>query len=185
MHIVSCWGYLLCGMKQIVCLACTVYFGMQTNRYSLVSRIRNVWIIHPNFGHISNAWNVILTLVSVNSIAVYILRPYTFRIILKKHSVEPSFASLYRKHSVISPKSVLEADWPMGLMLDTLNWGLCMHRECGTCVTHVTCCMSGSLTRGGGENVPGIPSARATRDFTYLARDSLPINRIQYTYHRV
>ena len=130
MHIVSCWGYLLCGMKQIVCLACTVYFGMQTNRYSLVSRIRNVWIIHPNFGHISNAWNVILTLVSVNSIAVYILRPYTFRIILKKHSVEPSFASLYRKHSVISPKSVLEADWPMGLMLDTLNWGLCMHREC-------------------------------------------------------
>ena len=27
----------------------------------------------------------------------------------------------------------------------------------GTCVTHVPWCMSGSLTRGGGENVPGIP----------------------------
>ena len=28
----------------------------------------------------------------------------------------------------------------------------------GTCVTHVPWCMSGSLTRGGGENVPGIPA---------------------------
>ena len=41
----------------------------------------------------------------------------------------------------------------------------------GTCVTHVPWCMSGSLTRGGGENVPGIPGACATHDFTYLARD--------------
>ena len=34
----------------------------------------------------------------------------------------------------------------------------------GTCVTHVSWCMSGSLTRGGGENVPGIPGACATRN---------------------
>ena len=40
----------------------------------------------------------------------------------------------------------------------------------GTCVTHVPWCMSGSLTCGGGENVPGIPGACATRKFTYLAR---------------
>ena len=40
----------------------------------------------------------------------------------------------------------------------------------GTCVTHVPWCMSGSLTRGGGENVPGIPAACATRTFTYLVR---------------
>ena len=38
----------------------------------------------------------------------------------------------------------------------------------GTCVTHVPWCMSRSLTRGGGENVPDIPCA--TRNFTYLAR---------------
>ena len=38
----------------------------------------------------------------------------------------------------------------------------------GTCVTHVPWCMSGSLTHGGGENVPGIPGACATRNFTYL-----------------
>ena len=31
----------------------------------------------------------------------------------------------------------------------------------GTCVTHVPWCMSGSLTYGGGENVPGIPGACA------------------------
>ena len=40
----------------------------------------------------------------------------------------------------------------------------------GTCVTHVPWRMSGSLTRGGGENVPGIPGACATRNFTYLVR---------------
>ena len=81
---------------------------------------------------------------------------------------------------------------PMGLLPDTQNCGLCMRRECrerfprhrlqrkplvsdpgmhhGTCVTHVPWCMSGSLTHGGGENVPGIPSACATRDLTYLWR---------------
>ena len=40
----------------------------------------------------------------------------------------------------------------------------------GTCVTHVPLCMSGSLTHGGGKNVPGIPSACATRSFTFLVR---------------
>ena len=40
----------------------------------------------------------------------------------------------------------------------------------GTCVMHVPWCMSGSLTLGGGKNVPGIPGACATRNFTYLAR---------------
>ena len=45
----------------------------------------------------------------------------------------------------------------------------------GTCVTQVPWCMSGSLTRGFGENVPGIPGACATRNFTYLARGTLAI----------
>ena len=40
----------------------------------------------------------------------------------------------------------------------------------GTCVTHVPGCMSGSLTPGGGEIVPGTPGACKTRTFTYLAR---------------
>ena len=35
---------------------------------------------------------------------------------------------------------------------------------------HVPWCMSGFLTCGGGENVPGIPGACATCNFTYLAR---------------
>ena len=80
----------------------------------------------------------------------------------------------------------------MGLLPDTYNCGLRMRRECrerfprhrllrkplvsdpgmhhGTCVTHVPWCMSGPLTHGGGENVPGIPGAWANRNFTYLAR---------------
>ena len=32
------------------------------------------------------------------------------------------------------------------------------------CVTYVSWCMSGSLTRGGGENVPGIPGVCAIRN---------------------
>ena len=36
--------------------------------------------------------------------------------------------------------------------------------------TYVSVCMSGSLTHGGGENVPGISGACATHNFTYLAR---------------
>ena len=40
----------------------------------------------------------------------------------------------------------------------------------GTCLTHVPWCMSESLIRDGGENVPGIPGACAARNFAYLAR---------------
>ena len=45
----------------------------------------------------------------------------------------------------------------------------------GTCVTHVPWCMPGSQTSGflwrrWRGNVPGIPGACATRNFTYLAR---------------
>ena len=46
----------------------------------------------------------------------------------------------------------------------------------GTCVTHVPWCMSGSLTGGGGENVPGIPGACTTRKFTYLVRGPWPLD---------
>ena len=51
----------------------------------------------------------------------------------------------------------------------------------GTCVTHMPWCMSGLLTCGGGENVPGIPSACATRNFTYLARG--PLNTVHVHLH--
>ena len=80
----------------------------------------------------------------------------------------------------------------MGLLPDTQNCGLRIRQECrerfprhrlqrkplvndpgmhhGTCVTHVPWCMSGLLNRGGGEIVPNIPGACATRIFEYLAR---------------
>ena len=41
----------------------------------------------------------------------------------------------------------------------------------GNRVTQVPWCMSVSLTHGGGENVPGIPGACASRNFSYLARN--------------
>ena len=40
----------------------------------------------------------------------------------------------------------------------------------GTCVTHVSWCMSGSLTRGGRENISSIPGACANCNSAYLAR---------------
>ena len=96
------------------------------------------------------------------------------------------------------PRQWLVAWWhqAMGLLPDTKSYGLRMRRECrerfprhrfqrkrlvsdpgihhGTCDTHMPWCMLGSLTGGGGENVPGIPGACATRNFTYLARGPLP-----------
>ena len=48
----------------------------------------------------------------------------------------------------------------------------------GTCVAHVPWCMSGSLTCGGGENVPGSPGACATRKFIYLAIGPLNAHQI-------
>ena len=45
-----------------------------------------------------------------------------------------------------------------------------MHHD--TCVSHVSWCMSGSLTRDGGENVPSISGTCTTHNFTYLSRRS-------------
>ena len=109
------------------------------------------------------------------------------------------FLSLLRKYSVSFSDNipcsylVMWIHMPLGLLPDALKCGLRMHRECrdrflhhrlqrkplasdpgmlnGTCVTHVPWCMSGLLTRGGEENVPGIPGPCTTRNFTYLARD--------------
>ena len=87
------------------------------------------------------------------------------------------------------------SSFAMGLLPDTQNCDLRMCRKCrepfprhrlqrkplvsdpgmhhDTCVTHVSWCMSGSLTSGGGEKVPGIPGACATRNITYLVRGAL------------
>ena len=81
---------------------------------------------------------------------------------------------------------------PMGPLPDAKNCGLRMRREFqesfprhwlqrkpivsdpglhhGTWVTHVPWRMSVSINRGGEENVPSIPGANATPNFTYLAR---------------
>ena len=93
---------------------------------------------------------------------------------------------------ITKPSSVIPS--VMGFLPETENCMLPMHWECrerfhrhqlqrnrlvsdpgmhhGTCVTHVPRCMSGSLARGGGKNVPG---ACATRNFTYLTRGPWPV----------
>ena len=53
------------------------------------------------------------------------------------------------------------------------------------CIMHVPWCMSGTLTRGGGENVPGIPDACATRNFTYLARGPFSFMKREWAYAEV
>ena len=53
----------------------------------------------------------------------------------------------------------------------------------GTYVTHVPWCMWGSLIRGNGVNVPGIPGACANRKCSYLVRGPYPLElRIETCY---
>ena len=85
------------------------------------------------------------------------------------------------------------------------NCGLCMRRQCrerfphhrlrrkplvihygmhhGTFVTHVLWCMSGSMTRGGGENVPCIPGPCATCNFTFLVKGPCEISPKELSPH--
>ena len=53
----------------------------------------------------------------------------------------------------------------------------------GTCATHVPWCMSGSLIRGGRENVPGMPGTCTTRNFTYLVRGPYHAIALDYLGH--
>ena len=48
----------------------------------------------------------------------------------------------------------------------------------GTYMTYVPWCMSGSLTRGGGQTVPGIPGACTTRNLRILARGPWKEDRV-------
>ena len=50
----------------------------------------------------------------------------------------------------------------------------CMHP--GMCVTHVSWCTSGSLSRGSAGNAPGIPGACATPNVTYMVRGPLQVH---------
>ena len=53
----------------------------------------------------------------------------------------------------------------------------------GTCVTHVSWCMSGSLTRTGGENVPGIPGACAPTFLRIWQEARLTTHTCKYNSH--
>ena len=108
-------------------------------------------------------------------------------------------------HSIYEPEWSSATNISMDLLPDTLNCRLRMRRECqerfprhrlqrkplvsdpdthhGTCVTHVPWCMSGFLTRGGGENVLGIPGACATRNLTYLVRGPYATGLMMTSYH--
>ena len=55
----------------------------------------------------------------------------------------------------------------------------------GTCVTHVPWCIQWSLTHCGGENVPGIPGACATHNFTYLIRGPYVTYSVKQENHAV
>ena len=106
-------------------------------------------------------------------------------------------------HTAVATQSPRQSQ-AMRLLPDTQNCGLRMCRECrerfpryrlqgkplvsdpgmhhGTCITHVPWCMSGPLIRCGGENVPCIPGACATHNFTYLARGPLSQALMTHVY---
>ena len=80
------------------------------------------------------------------------------------------YAKLRAAHAPVMP-GILERFSRHRLQRKPLVSDPGMHH--GTCFTHVPWCMSGSPTRGGGENVPGIPGSDATRNFAYLVRGPL------------
>ena len=108
---------------------------------------------------------------------------------------------------LVQPNSTLvkcRSQWRytyMGLLQDMQNYVLRMRQECrqrfprhrlqrkpivsdptmhhGTGVTRVLWWLSGSLTRGVGENARGIPGACATRNFTHLARGPWEIKFVE------
>ena len=108
-------------------------------------------------------------------------------------SVHIEHSIIYRGLYIVLAKSALYITHPiksMGLLSDIYDFGsrmrcfprhrlqrkllvsdLGMHH--GTCVTHVPWCMSGSLTRGGGENIPSISGTCATGNYMYLVRGPL------------
>ena len=116
---------------------------------------------------------------------------------------QPCYSRIVRMIMLYFPlcSHFISVDWTIGLLPVTQDCGLCMRRECrgrfprhriqrkprvsdpdmhhGTCVTHMPWCMSGLLSRGSGENVPGIPGACATRNFAYLVRGPLDM----YSFH--
>ena len=70
---------------------------------------------------------------------------------------------------------------------ETFSYTLHVHGEPRTRTCRDECrdrYLAVSFEVGGGENVPGIPSACATRDFTYLARGSLPdVGHVSRAWH--
>ena len=101
-------------------------------------------------------------------------------------------ASIHFAATFVTLAVTLHVNSAMGFLPVTENCGLRFRQECrepfprhrlqrkplirdpgmhyGTCVTHVPCCMSGSLTCRGRENVSGIPGACATCNFPYLVK---------------
>ena len=123
---------------------------------------------------------------------IQVLFKWTTKIVSKPYTTQE-----IHQWPIVSPKKQV-----MDLLPDTQNCGLRMRRERfprhrhqrkplvndpgmhhGTCVTHVPWCMSGSLTSGGGENVPRIPGACATRNFTYLARGPWGKRSMSWRHH--
>ena len=107
----------------------------------------------------------------------------------EKGNITESMLS-YSQREAIYPSKVMTTT--MCLLPDTQKCGLRMRRECrerflrhrlqrkqsvsdpgmhhGTCVMHVSWYMAESLPHGGRKNVPGIPDACATCNYTYLTR---------------
>ena len=138
----------------------------------------------------SQKWINAVTVTSITCLIMYIqnaFRGYTITIKQKNKAQDTLWINLWLTWNYWPNISCFRG--AIGLLPDTCKCGLRMRREwreCfprhrhqrkppvsgpgvlqGTCVTHVPWCMLGSLTRGGGENVPGIPVARATRNCTY------------------
>ena len=83
---------------------------------------------------------------------------YHFNISIAYHNCHEPLTRYVNLRIVHAPGMPVTFSPPL-ISKETLVIDPGMHR--GTCGTHVPWCMPGSLTRGGGENAPGIPGAYA------------------------
>ena len=101
-------------------------------------------------------------------------RPYSFANVL--HSLSSLCRLIWKNWTYeifvtyILPDVCLRLSLLSALFICNICVFICPRATYQKAATHEPWCMPGSLTHGGGENVPDIPDACATRNFTDLTR---------------
>ena len=116
-------------------------------------------------GTIDRSW-ISLRTKSITSIMIHILHGHLTGYVILRVAHAPGMLGKFSRHPFKRKPLISDPG---------------MHH--GKCLMHVSWCMSGSLSHGGKENVPGIPGACATRNSTYLVRGLCSRHKYRISYN--